>query len=86
MCILSKHKCIHFHSGSVAIQFFCLTTSTFDVHHHSYQYRMKIVCSLHSVCTNAQDKLNVLHLAACGGHVEIEKYLRILCCEIVHCF
>ena len=47
---------------------------------------MKIVYSLHSVCTNAQDKLNVLHLAACGGYVEIVKYLRILCCKIVRCF
>ena len=33
------------------------------------------MCSLHFVCTNAQDKLNALHLAACGGHVEIVKYL-----------
>ena len=33
------------------------------------------MCSLHSVCTNAQDKLNALHLAALGGHVEIVKYL-----------
>ena len=33
------------------------------------------MCSLHSVCTNTQDKVNVLHLAACGGHVEIVKYL-----------
>ena len=33
------------------------------------------MCSLHSVCTNAQDKVNTLHLAACGGHVEIVKYL-----------
>ena len=33
------------------------------------------MCSLHSVCTNAQDKLNALHLAARGGHVEIVKYL-----------
>ena len=33
------------------------------------------LCSLHSVCTNVQDKLNALHLAACGGHVEIVKYL-----------
>ena len=33
------------------------------------------MCSLHSVCTNAQDKLNALHLAAYGGHVEIVKYL-----------
>ena len=30
---------------------------------------MKIVCShSQSVCTNAQDKLNALHLAAFGGH------------------
>ena len=36
---------------------------------------MKIVCSLYSVYTNAQDKWNVLHLAAYGGHVEIVKYL-----------
>ena len=33
------------------------------------------MCSLHSVCINAQDKLNALNLAACGGHVEIVKYL-----------
>ena len=33
------------------------------------------MCSLLSVCTNAQDKLNALHLAACGGHVDIVKYL-----------
>ena len=33
------------------------------------------MCSLNTVCTNAQDKLNALHLAACGGHVEIVKYL-----------
>ena len=33
------------------------------------------MCSLNSVCTNAQDKLNALHLAASGGHVEIVKYL-----------
>ena len=33
------------------------------------------MCSLHSVCTNAQDKWNALHLAAFGGHVEIVKYL-----------
>ena len=38
-------------------------------------YGSSLVCSLHSVCTNAQDKLNTLHLAACGGHVEIVKYL-----------
>ena len=36
---------------------------------------MKIEYSLHSVCTNAQDTLNALHLAAYGGHVEIVKYL-----------
>ena len=34
-----------------------------------------MVHSLHSVCTNEQDKSNALHLAACGGHVEIVKYL-----------
>ena len=33
------------------------------------------MCSLHSVCTNAQDKWNALYLAAFGGHVEIVKYL-----------
>ena len=33
------------------------------------------MCSLHFVCTNAQDKLNALHLAASSGHVEIVKYL-----------
>ena len=33
------------------------------------------MCSLHSFRTNSQDKLNALHLAACGGHVEIVKYL-----------
>ena len=33
------------------------------------------MCSLLSVYTNAQDMLNVLHLVACGGHVEIVKYL-----------
>ena len=33
------------------------------------------MCSLHSVCTNAQDKANALHLAAFGSDVEIVKYL-----------
>ena len=33
------------------------------------------MCSLHSVCANVQDKVNALHLAAYGGHVEIVKYL-----------
>ena len=34
-----------------------------------------MVHSLHSVCANAQDKWNTLHLAAYGGHVENVKYL-----------
>ena len=34
-----------------------------------------VLCSLHSICTNVQDKWNALHLAAFGGHVNIVKYL-----------
>ena len=33
------------------------------------------MCSLNSVRTNTQDKLNTLHLAAYCGHVEIVKYI-----------
>ena len=65
----------HLHGGKLNI--FCNTVflSECIVRHHIFQGRMEIVCSLHSVCTNAQDKLNALHLAASGGHVEIVKYL-----------